>query len=115
MLGFPQHICDAIPQNKNCSHTEQYPDNFSKLMHLMNLSLQMPLYYNAFKSYCEGRPALRKYITQDVSFTNEMMAYVSVFIINLFVQACGCVQVYTNSTNIFYNIIQIINSCINKI
>ena len=82
MLGFPQYICDTIPPTENCSHTEQYPENFSKLMHLMDLSLQISLYYNAFKSYCEGRPALKKYITEDVSFTNEMMGYVSICIIH---------------------------------
>ena len=102
MLNFPQHIRDTIPANENCSNMEQYPDNFSKLMHLMILSLQMPLYYNAFKTYCISKPALRKYITEDAYFTDEMIGYVCSITIIQFSHSFSIIQVPIQEDNILY-------------
>ena len=72
MSGFLTYSCEEIPVP-----LEQYPDTFSKLMHLTGLCLNNSAYYTTFKSYCEGRPALKKYVIEDISPTSEMIGYVS--------------------------------------
>ena len=80
MSAFLTYVKNEIPQHEDCSHIDQHPDDFHKLVHLMNLVLKIPKYYSAFKTYCESKPELHKYITEDVSFTNEMIGYVSTFL-----------------------------------
>ena len=71
MSDFPTDADEKIPVP-----LKHYPDNFSKLMPLMDYVLQNPMYYPVFQKYCEQKPALRKYITQDMTLTNEIIGYV---------------------------------------
>ena len=87
MSYFMTYVNQTIPQHEDCSNIEQYPDDFSKLMHLVDLVLHIPMYYSAFKRYCNDRPALHKYIGEDVSFTDEMIGYVRIFVITFIVQS----------------------------
>ena len=79
MSDFPKHISDTIPQDQNCSNTENCPDDFTKIMHLMDLVLQKHIFYHAFKSYCKKKPALQAYIPEDISISDDMFGYVSMF------------------------------------
>ena len=85
MSDFITYVQQMIPQHEDCCNIEQYPDDFSKLMHLMDLVMHKPVYHSAFKKYCENKPALHKYIREDVSCADEMMGYVSIFVITFIV------------------------------
>ena len=79
MSDFPQHISDTIPEDQNCSNIEKCPDNFTKIMHLMDLVLQKPIFYKAFISYCKKKPALQAYIPEHIAISDDMIGYVSMF------------------------------------
>ena len=84
MSGFSDYVHETTPQVEPYPKTEQYPDNFSKLMYLMDLVLCLPTYFSIFKTYCADKPKLQKYITEDLSLTNEMLGYVSALCLSLF-------------------------------
>ena len=86
MSDFIPCVQLMIPEHNYCN-IQQYPDDFSKLMLLMDLVLCSPKHYSAFKTYCANKPALQKYITEDVFFTDEMIGYVSIFVITFIVQS----------------------------
>ena len=104
MSGFCEYVHETTPQVEPYPKTELYPDNFSKLMHLMDLVLDFPQYFNVFKAYCKDKPKLHKYIADDLSLTDDTVGYVSIlcnisFTFSLFLQCLYffCIKYFYSS------------------
>ena len=96
MNRFPEYLSTEL--SEDFSQLAQYPDIKSKLLHLMDLVLHNPKYYQKLRTFCETRPALRKYVLDDVQVMDEEMIYVSIFLssvpICLFLVAYNITNVY---------------------
>ena len=81
MSDFPRHVHEKVEADEHFSKVDSCPDRFTKVMYLMKLVLKIPKYYTAFENFCKGRQALQKYITDGIPLTDEMIGYVSIFLL----------------------------------
>ena len=77
MKKFPGCIATELSRHES-SQLDQYPSIKIKLMHLMDLVLHNPKYYQILQTFCQSRTVLRKYVLDDVEVKAEEMLYVSI-------------------------------------
>ena len=78
MRDFPDYMADKLEKVGECLQLDQHTDTRVKLMHLMDLILQNPKYYNILRTFCKNRDALKKYVLGDAIRT-DVVIYVSIF------------------------------------
>ena len=82
MQDFPGYMTDKLAKVGECLQLDQHTDTRDKLIHLMDLILQNPHYYNILRTYCKDKDALKKYVPGD-DVRTDVVDYVSIFCISI--------------------------------